>query len=190
MSSRIRAPWGRTTVGPTALIVVLPILVVSSLLTTTAVAQVEEPPLQSVSGTIIDSDGRPLADAEVTFSGERVSQGYHQLTTDRQGRFSLDLPAGTYNGTFAKGGYATKYLLPGGPLGPVVVGSDPVALDVILLRLAVLAGRVEGPDGPVAGAQVTAYRKYPDGSWGSDASSTSDQEGGYRMIALPRAPIV
>jgi Carboxypeptidase regulatory-like domain len=116
----------------------------------------------TVSGQVVDAEGRPVAGAEVVLSGFR--RGTWQVAalalvmSDRDGRFRIDVPAETDtrlpHGYQALWAYAPKAGLAGQALAP----EAPPKAGAVQLKLgapAHTAVRVVGPDGkPVAGARV------------------------------------
>ena len=56
----------------------------------------------TLSGTVTDEDGEPVANASVAVSGDTYSD---ETTTDDQGVYSLELPNGSYTLTVSKEGY-------------------------------------------------------------------------------------
>jgi hypothetical protein len=54
-----------------------------------------------ISGTVIDSNGRPVADARIAFSRAPVAMPDIAMLTDERGAFTLSVPVtGTYELTF------------------------------------------------------------------------------------------
>lgn len=54
-----------------------------------------------ISGTVVDRDGRPIADARVAFSGGPVPMPDLAMLTDDRGQFTVAVPVhGTYELTF------------------------------------------------------------------------------------------
>lgn len=111
----------------------------------------------AISGTVVDSDGAPVADARVIASladrGQpaEVRAGVQQAasTSDVDGRFSIDgLPSGIYalRGRATTGVEATLPSVPAGKSGVTLVVPSPGSLDVALANFK-------------ATPQVTALRK-------------------------------
>ncbi|MFC7877920.1 collagen binding domain-containing protein [Isoptericola sp. NPDC057391] len=99
------------------------------------VAEVVEPPAQPVSGTVTDTDGEPVAGAEVTVTdpeGEEAAT----VTTDDDGAWTADLPDGEYVATITP------------PDGYVVEGEASLPFEVA-------GGEVSGLDFVLAVQEVT-----------------------------------
>jgi hypothetical protein len=92
------------------------------------------PPTHTLSGTVTDTDGLPLAGIDVSFDGQVDD-------TDRLGHWYLDTPDGTHTLSFAAGA-GWSAVTPGGSgwvpedyPSPVTVASDVTdGLDVVLAR--------------------------------------------------------
>ena len=125
-------------------------------------------PTATLSGTVTEPDGRPLAGAEVLLAGlpvyapPIVARGQ----TDAEGRFAIERPAALAGENrivtpilwVVKPGYRLSLTRFRGPLpGP----AEPVR--VVLGPAGKAEVRVEGPDGhPIAGAKVRVERCGPD----------------------------
>jgi TonB-dependent receptor len=108
---------------------------------TTRAAPVDQGPLVTLIGRVRGEDGRPVEGARVYARGQAV-----EAITDAAGDFALQVPAGTWDLTVLRAGFATRTL-------PAVPASETPAepLEVTLLpagmeldRFAVTAPRVEG----------------------------------------------
>jgi protocatechuate 3,4-dioxygenase beta subunit len=142
------------------------------------------------SGRVTDSgDQKPIAGARVEFrfldperkKGEWLSSDSRDATTGADGAFVVKaLREGEHEISCSAKGYFGKK-------GERVAlsGRSLERLDLTLERGASISGRVLDPDGkPVAEAQVSARAA----SRRDEHHSTSDREGGFRIVALPEAP--
>lgn len=156
-----------------------------------------------------EGTGRPIEGARVRGAvWRRHSPTYLSALTDGDGRYSLAVPLGgilqgpsrgegeaqalPVHFDVEKEGYV---LVPGADptpwRNPWVLGGGATEVNPVLRPAASLSGVVTGPDGPVAGADVTADVWNP--LRGSVPSRTvTDTEGAYRFGGLPegRARIV
>jgi hypothetical protein len=154
----------------------------------------------TVTGQVLDSDGRPLAAAKISaFPLDAAMSGAipRQPVTDQNGRFSYDLPAYPGRTRFCaikeSAGYPdTQGLLfasPGENMPEVslVSGGHLENVDIHLgAPDGVLAGSVvDGVTGvEVPKARVTLHRSEPESMY-----STSLGPDGSFLLALPQAPI-
>lgn len=99
----------------------------------------EDAVLVPVTGTLTGPDGETVSEARLFVRGLAVD-----ATSDTDGTFALELPAGEHELTVLRTGYATTTV-------PVTVGDDPVELDVALSastnaldEMVVLAPYLEG----------------------------------------------
>ncbi|HEY2669381.1 MAG TPA: carboxypeptidase regulatory-like domain-containing protein [Rugosimonospora sp.] len=126
----------------------------------------------TVAGTVT-SAGAAVPDATVTVAGRQVA-------TDAGGKYALDLPAGSYQGTVDKYGYLPQ------TVALTVTGGATVTNDVILTvhATATIAGTVtdgSGHGGPLA-AKVTA-----DDGAGHLVAANTDATGHYSVAVLTGA---
>jgi len=136
----------------------------------------------TVSGRVIaDSTGDPIPNARVTVTG--TQQTAPVVLTDRDGRFSVAAPAGRFNVTASKTGYARREST------PPTAGE---AIEVRLRRSAAISGRVLDEFGePVSGVRVAGQTRQgsaPDAS--AVALGVSDDNGEYRLAGLPAGSFI
>jgi hypothetical protein len=151
------------------------------------------PGTAQLSGTVRSAaDDKPLARARVVATSE-VLQEPRATITNSDGTYSFtDLPAGSYNVSATRTGYAAQVY----GQGRVITGT-PVALgtgqkvaniDVALAPGGVIAGRILDEDGsPFAGAVVEALVTRTDRGTNmlfSIASSQTDDRGEFRLFGL------
>lgn len=109
---------------------------------------------QTVEVSVVDSAGGPVAGVKVELRQDAKS--VQQATTDAQGAYRFDsLPDGDYTAEFTKAGYRSENR--GAPARRpfhVTAGGNPVHLDVRMLHLGQISGRVLGADKAVAAADV------------------------------------
>jgi len=117
------------------------------------------PGTRSISGAIVDEDGRPVSAARVvaTRPGARTAEGY----STHQGRFAVKgLDYGAYDLRFEPGTRSDWYPPKLTPFVPTTVERVPVGADDLVVRVAsggIVRGVVLGPDGaPLAQAVVAA----------------------------------
>jgi len=126
-------------------------------------------PLPSrISGQVVDADNIPVSDAVVRFDNVVSTQSF-EASTNNEGIFSRDLPAGTYRISVSKSGFRS-------PADITVSVSDDQLLTlpdplVVIDDEVSLSGRVTNQDGiPVAQARVrasigtTTYETVTDGN--------------------------
>ncbi|MDY7232127.1 carboxypeptidase-like regulatory domain-containing protein [Hyalangium rubrum] len=126
-------------------------------------------------GIVLSADGQPQAEAEVVAFG-RTPQA--QATTDAEGRFSLDVPAGTYSLSAQHG---TQF----GELGqPVTVSAGQQLRDlrITLSAGASISGWLRQEDGtPILGGRVEAS---PHKTYKSVGRSVTDASGAFSLSPL------
>ena len=123
----------------------------------------------TIGGTVTDGDGNPVASAQVVVHDDGY-QVYETATTDAQGKYSIDVPAGTYTVRADKDGYARASAEVDGTAG------QTTAQDLALGVPAVITGTVtDSNSNPVQGAFVLV-----DGG-GSYYYNTTNATGGYRV---------
>jgi protocatechuate 3,4-dioxygenase beta subunit len=146
----------------------------------------------SVAGRVTSADG-PVDGAKVVLRVVASQGGVEwsgTTTTAADGTWRLDgvLPGAAYgearkDGWWQRGLPAQWWDLPadgaqGAELRVAVPESGEVRLDLVLERAPTLRGRVEGPDGPVAGAQVTA----------AEVSGFTAADGSFALAGVRPAP--
>ena len=151
-----------------------------------------------IKGQVTAGTGAPVRRAQVR-AMSMEGRGGGVTSTDNNGLFQIrDLPAGRYNVTVMKGGFAQASFgqrRPGDPGTPIDLADGQTAerVNFILSRGGVIAGVVVDDGGePVAGAQVAAMRYQwvsgtrrlvPAPSEGSN--DRTDDRGGFRLYGLP-----
>ena len=151
-----------------------------------------------VEGTVVSDDASRTPLGGVTLRLVRAGVEDIRLTsTDRQGRYQFrELAAGTYTMTASKGAYITTALgapRPGLP-GTVISlqdGDRYIAEALVLMRGAVIAGRVLARSGRGVVAQVQATQivlfngeRRKRTGLGASATVTSNAHGEYRIYGL------
>lgn len=147
-------------------------------------------PAARISGRAVDPDGHPVPGAQVAaqatgsvpsdllMPGPPCGSGSDSFTsTDEEGRFTLELAAGSFDLRVQAAGYLSatserRHTEPGQPLENV---------EIVLQRGAVLTGQVLEPDGtPVPNAHVRLD--------GSPPETWSDGDGSYRLSGASPGP--
>ena len=137
----------------------------------------------SVSGTIHDTEKRPVSGLAVAIGGGGESAVSTAVAvTDTNGSFSFNVPAGQYEIGITD---TSNYSEP--EIGAVEVSRTAVKKDIIAQRLSAIAGVVIGDDDkPAAAANILLL--YTDKSSGSSAlyptSVISGRDGTFRVRAL------
>jgi putative cell wall-binding protein len=121
-----------------------------------------------LTGVVTDPDGQPVPEAVVTaVHADDVDEPVADTTTDTDGAWELALDDGEYHLHVAAERYADQWWDDRGePVDVVTVGAerddgDDAGDDEIVVELragARITGTVEGPDGPLEGAQVRVER--------------------------------
>jgi protocatechuate 3,4-dioxygenase beta subunit len=124
---------------------------------------------------VADGTGDPIRNARVTLTpAPKTTPG---VLTDRDGRFSVTAPAGRYDVTASKSGYARSESTP---------ATSGEAIEIRLRRSAAISGRVLDEFGdPASGVRVavqTKERAAPDSS--AVAINLTDDRGEYRPAGL------
>lgn len=144
-----------------------------------------------ISGRVLDTNNRTLADASVWLVGASQVQTVY---TDARGRFSFTgVISGEYivvarKRGFYDGGFGKKR--PAGAPLPVTVlpGQATSDLQIEMFRSGVITGSVrDEADEPVIGTRVVAIRRfYAGGDWKyvSVGSALTDDQGVYRVYGL------
>ena len=134
----------------------------------------------SVSGRVLDPDGKPVAGAAVQLAKESSSSG---VTTQGDGSFEISVELGSYTATASARGWADSAPLP----VEVAAGQAVAGVAGLELRLrpgGTIAGRLLGVEPADLGrVRVRASRpgqRFFDG----EAVAVVDREGGYRISGL------
>ncbi|QKE85465.1 carboxypeptidase-like regulatory domain-containing protein [Arthrobacter sp. NEB 688] len=140
-------------------------------------------PLASISGSVTDPDGVPVAGAEVSVSGSTELL----TTTVDDGSFTVsDVPRGSWTVCVRPVGELVgecwRDAEPGGDVTPVVVRSQPVTgIALTPPRGGVVSGTVTGSGAAVPGALVTVR---PSGGGETRSATVSPDDGSYRVGGL------
>jgi hypothetical protein len=130
----------------------------------------------SITGTVSDSSGKPVAGAAVSFTSSD-GQNLSAPPTDARGNYTLSLvPPGTYNGTATKAGFASTAT-------SVVIASNVAKIVNFTLKPGpgAITGRVLDPNGnSLLGASVFVNP----GGGGAIITLTTDATGTYSDPAL------
>src|ERR1700683_1022691 len=159
----------------------------------------------AVSGTVVADDQAHTPVRRATLTLTRPGGNDARMTvTDDQGRFVFsDLPAATYTLAATKGAYlAASYgaVSPGAPPVPIPLkdGQRFTATPIVLIRGAVITGRVVDPNGrPMANVRVSATQfdvsageRQPRTFAADGGFANTDSRGIYRMWGLPAGDYV
>jgi hypothetical protein len=161
----------------------------------------QDAPTGAVEGTVINPvTGAGIAGAKVVFSSGPRSQ--YESTSDATGHFRIaGMAPGTYRPSAEKDGFASPPL-DFNPLNSLLVsgvrvaaGPDPLKLDLKLIRLNTVGGRVFSPDDkPLAGAEVSLYPNVTADMAVTDKegrfSLNEIRPGSYKLLAKPPASAV
>jgi Carboxypeptidase regulatory-like domain len=137
-------------------------------------------PTGTLTGTLTDSSGAPVAYANVYAQADGGGSG--NATADAAGHYSMDLQPGTYRITFYPRDLPSEYahgaLSFADAATFVVVAGQSLVVDEQLPATGSITGRYTAPDGsPIAGAYVSAMANR-DGSY---ASATTASDGSYTI---------
>jgi hypothetical protein len=146
----------------------------------------------TLTGTVTEPEGRPVAGAIVTVAAGAGSQPWQTEVCDDAGRFVFrDLPSQALRVTARKSGYV------GGQYGqrfPVDVpvplrlsAEEHLPIHVTLWKTAAVAGRVTDGKEPLTGQRVSALKELIIAGYRSlksIRSTTTDDRGLYRLIDL------
>jgi Carboxypeptidase regulatory-like domain len=137
-------------------------------------------PTGTITGTLTDSSGAPVAYANVYAQSDTGGSDY--ATADAAGHYSLDLQPGTYRITFYPPNlpyeYAHDALSYASAATFAVVAGQSLQVDEQLPATGSITGRYTAPDGsPIAGASVQAVA----GGDGSSAYATTANDGTYTI---------
>ncbi|HSP82030.1 MAG TPA: carboxypeptidase-like regulatory domain-containing protein, partial [Myxococcaceae bacterium] len=103
-----------------------------------------------LTGSVVDNDERPVPGAEVFLEEAPTSV---RTVADTQGRFTLGVPPG-----LVRVGARAPGFLPGS-VGVEVLPGGREEVRLFLPRPLRIAGVVLGPEGPMAGARITTFRR-------------------------------
>jgi hypothetical protein len=160
----------------------------------------------SIAGTVVADDAAhtPIPHAVLTLAMAGAG-GQRTTSTDEAGRyFFSELPAAVYTITAARGAYLTasygalSEVAPPLPI-PIKDGQRFVANPIVLVRGAVIAGRISDAEGrPLANARVTAMRVVTSNGERKPGNSAldrgyaqpTDSRGLYRIYGLPAGDYV
>jgi hypothetical protein len=136
-----------------------------------------------VAGIVLDEHDKPVEEVAVVLVWNRVSHRFAR--TDSTGSFSFPL---TEDGRGMVRAGKPGYLEP----APIEVEARPDAypppLTIHLKRTGLLAGKILGSAGPVAGASLFSYRLEPGGTATPLGYATADGEGRFEVAAAEGAP--
>jgi len=148
----------------------------------------------SISGTVRDVAGKPIADASVWATQSTTgggSSGYASAQTDSSGDYTLrGLPAGDYVVQFG-GGYGANYLRQwwngktsqqSATLITVSASSALTGKNVTLKAGSSVSGTVKGADGKGIGNVSVSLQSANGGAY---AYATTDSSGAYTIVGLP-----
>src|SRR5260370_2721406 len=107
----------------------------------------------TVKGTCKDSEGKPIAQAEVEWTGVESGHTYKLKTNNKGEYFSLGIVPGKYNVKFPKDGKELFHF------SNVPVGLDEVVMDLDLKKEQVNAGQAQGMTAEQAKARAEAAAK-------------------------------
>lgn len=141
---------------------------------TTDLTMSEKPPDGTLSGTVTDPDGNPVSGATVT-AVDSTYTTFETATTNGQGRYSVAVPAGTYEVTASQSGYAD-----GVESDVNVTANTATSVSLQLARAAYVSGTVTDANGPVQGVWVMA-----DSGDGEPTFEQTDANGDYNLTVPP-----
>ena len=107
----------------------------------------------TVKGTCKDSEGKPIAGAEVEWTGTESGHTYKLKTNNKGEYFSLGIVPGKYNVKFTKDGKEIFHI------NNIAVGLDEVVQDLDLKKEQVNAGQAQGMTAEQAKARAEAAAK-------------------------------
>lgn len=131
------------------------------------------PPSFQVRGTVVGSDGKPIANADIEACADNVGPNSTSSAADGTFSFNVPLTAGTRI-------YARRDML--ACAAPALVsGSSPMTIRIVPNVLSVVEGIVKDGGGkPVADAKVNLYRQ--EGEAELDAGSTTTDASGHYAL--------
>ena len=152
----------------------------------------------TLSGTVTDAGGSPLADVQVSMTRVVGDYVYRDTFTDVNGNYTVtSLPAGEYELSFrpfasAEFNYVSEWWNDAGPADDptritVASGDELTGFDADLAAGGVISGTVVGADAPTTGLEgievsVDSYTYLP--LWTSQYTTT-DENGDYSVYGLP-----
>lgn len=147
----------------------------------------------SITGRIIDSDGHPIAVANVRLASENP-RVWRSTTTDTEGRFTIaKLPAASYQVMASKKDYLEPLGISVWPRVIVADGQRATSPDLALPLGGTISGTVYGEDGkPLAGAFIRAIQAnqpffgvFTDVAMNRPMFTGTDDKGHYAVSGLP-----
>jgi protocatechuate 3,4-dioxygenase beta subunit len=131
----------------------------------------------TISGTLTDQYGAPVADAGISFSGPDEAGAI----TDAAGHYAIEgLRDGSYSSYLAPNNYLSLQDFPGATLS---ASAPNATVDVPLTRGTTVSGKVLSPDGaPVFGAEVRA--KPTDPNVYTSGYDFTGPDGSYQLTGL------
>jgi hypothetical protein len=163
---------------------------------TAAPLRIRLPEGRRVRGRVVDTDGRPVAGAEVRlrwpeekrprFASRRDTDATQPVATDEQGAFLI---AGVSTGEYDVNVSHTEYVSPGDLPAEVPEGREEIDLgEFTLVPGAAILGVVVDPDEePVEGA-VARFRSYGQDR-DQERTARTDADGNFRLGGLPHEQI-
>jgi RNA polymerase sigma-70 factor (ECF subfamily) len=152
-----------------------------------------------VEGVVTDaSDGKPLAGARVlTYMLDTKAATMAEATTGEDGRYRLDIVRAGRPWSFRveRQGFVTVNETTPNVMSRAEISfkGEPTKRDFALRRGVPVSGRVVGPDGPVAGAQVVANwrnRIESSGSWLVRSEGFTDGDGRFSLTAAANTTVI
>jgi len=147
----------------------------------------------TITGTVRDNFGGPIAQADIYYSGPQCGDCW-ATKTDAQGVYTIaNLPPGYYKLRADKYSYIGEYYTAGG--GTTDEGQAEVvalqesetvtAIDFSLTRKGIISGTITNSQGsPIQNAEVCAMRYYSYWGWDCYRSAYSAADGSYAILDL------
>ena len=151
----------------------------------------------SISGSVTDSGGNPLADVDVSFEPAQDEGSYVSVQTGPDGNYTTNaIAVGQYVVRFAdpNNNHATEYW-DDSPIWDTadvldVDGSGPISgINAQLSAGATIAGQVTDPSGSPAPGICVGAAYGADDYWDTVGWDMTDASGNYSMDRLPAGPI-
>lgn len=133
-----------------------------------------------LTGTIKDTDGTTTID-QVPVEAYTDSSPWtrYQGRSQKDGKFAIVAPAGTYNVVYATPGNGSTGAAPTKTIENVVTANAATSMGTISFVTKVIYGTVYAPDGttPIYGADVTAHNQ----SWTTEQDAKTGADGSYKI---------